>query len=225
MNRPKVIINAAMSADGKIALPTKKQLRISSDEDMKRVFQLRNDCDGILVGSGAVLSDDPKLTVKEKYVSNPHQPIRIVLDSQCKTPVDSFVVNDWAPTILAIAEQTSCNKSFGNNVELLRCPLKEDGLLDLSFVLTTLFHKEIKTLLVEGGGTVIWQFLKQGFVDELWVYIGPLIVGGKKTSTLADGEGISTIDDLIRLTIKQVKQLGEGILIQYQPVTFNAKNH
>ncbi len=225
MNQPKVIINAAMSADGKIALPTRKQLRISSDEDMKRVFQLRHECDGILVGIGAVLADDPKLTVKEKYVSNPRQPIRIVLDSQCKTPMDSLVVNDWAKTILVIDEKIKCSKSFGDNVELLRCPLKEDGLLDLSFVLTALYHKGIKTLLVEGGGTVIWQFLKQRFVDELWVYVGPMIIGGKKTPTLADGNGISTVDDLVKLKIKQVQKLGEGILIQYQPLAFDAKKH
>ena len=218
MNRPKVIVNAAMSADGKIALPTRKQLRISSDEDMKRVFQLRHDCDGILVGIGAVLADDPKLTVKEKYVSNPRQPVRIVLDSQCKTPMDSFVVNDWAQTILVIADQTSCNKSFGDNVELLHCPMTDDGLLDLSVLLPDLLQKGIKTLLVEGGGTVIWEFLDQGFVDELWVYVGPMIIGGNMTPTLADGVGISSIDDLIRLSIKQVKQLGEGILIQYEPV-------
>lgn len=225
MNRPKIIINAAMSADGKIALPTGKQLRISSDEDMKRVFQLRNDCDGILVGIGAVLADDPKLTVKEKYVSNPCQPIRIVLDSNCKTPANSLVVNDWARTILVVANKTRCDKSFKDNVELLRCPLKDDGLLDLSVMLSSLFKKGIKTLLVEGGGTVIWEFLKQGFIDELWVYVGPMIVGGKKTPTLADGKGISTVDDLINLNIKQIRQLGEGILIQYDLVKKMQKNH
>ena len=100
MNRPTIIINCAMSIDGKIALPTGNQMRISSDDDMKRVHQLRNTCDGVLVGVGAVLSDDPKLTVKEKYVEKVKQPTRIVLDTFCKTPVDALVVNDKAPTII-----------------------------------------------------------------------------------------------------------------------------
>ena len=73
MTKPYVIINCAMSADGKIALPTRKQLRISSEEDIKRMYNLRNKCDGVLVGVGTILSDDPKLTVKEKYVKNPNK--------------------------------------------------------------------------------------------------------------------------------------------------------
>ena len=69
MNRPYVIVNCAMSADGKIALPSRKQLRISSDEDIKRMYTLHQECDAVLVGIETVLSDDPKLTVKENYSS------------------------------------------------------------------------------------------------------------------------------------------------------------
>ena len=105
MNRPRIILNCAMSADGKIALPNKQQLRISSEEDMKRVFELRNSCDAILVGSGAVLSDNPKLTVKEKYVKHPRNPIRVVLDTHMKTPVDALVVNTDSCDGVIILEQ------------------------------------------------------------------------------------------------------------------------
>ncbi len=101
MKRPYVVINCAMSADGKIASPSGKQMRISCDEDIKRMYELRNGCDAVLVGINTVLSDDPKLTVKEKYVKNPKQPIRIVLDTNliCK-PVPAFFANlyfciDW----------------------------------------------------------------------------------------------------------------------------------
>jgi len=71
MKRPRIIINCAMSADGKIALPTKKQIRISSEEDIKRMYQLRNESDAVLVGIGTILTDNPKLTVKETYVHHP----------------------------------------------------------------------------------------------------------------------------------------------------------
>src|SRR4030043_1894485 len=112
MNRPYVLINCAMSIDGKIASPTGKQMKISSDEDIKRMYNLRNKSDAVLVGIGTVLSDDPKLTVKEKYVKNPKQPIRIVLDTYCKTPFDSLVVNDAATTY--IVTEKKCDKKFGD---------------------------------------------------------------------------------------------------------------
>lgn len=216
MNRPRIIVNAAMSVDGKIALPNRKQLRISSNEDMKRVFQLRNECDAVLVGIGAVLEDDPKLTVKEEYVSSPKQPVRVVLDSYAQTPENALVVNDWAETILLIAETVERNKSYGDHVELLRCPEKRKGFLDLSVVFTKLYERGIKTVLIEGGGTVIYNVLSHGLVDELYVYMGSIIIGGKKTPTLADGEGIESIKHLIQLTLIEMKRVGNGVLLHYQ---------
>jgi len=89
-----------MSADGKTALPNRKQLRLSCDKDIERMYKLRNEFDAVLVGIGSILSDNPKLTVKEKYVKNPCQPIRIVIDSKCKTPTDSLVVNQITKTFI-----------------------------------------------------------------------------------------------------------------------------
>src|SRR4030042_6509432 len=100
MNKPYVIINCAMSLDGKLASQSGRQMKISCEEDIKRMYKLRNNYDAVLVGIGTVLSDDPKLTVKEKYVKNPKQPIRMVLDTYCKTPFDSLVVNDAATTYI-----------------------------------------------------------------------------------------------------------------------------
>ena len=214
MNRPRIIINCAMSADGKIALPSRKQLRISSEEDMERVHILRNTCDAVLVGSGAVLTDDPKLTVKEAYVENVKQPTRIVLDTYCNTPIDALVVNDKAPTILCYHENKE-QKTYPNTVELLYCDKGEQH-LKLHDVLEKIAQKGIQSILVEGGGTVIWDFLNQRFVDDLYVYVGPMIVGGKHTPTMADGLGIQKEGEAIPLSIKKVEALGNGILIHYQ---------
>ena len=100
MKKPYVVVNCAMSADGKIALPTKKQMRLSSEEDIERMYKLRNECDAVLVGIDTVLLDNPKLTVKEKYIINPKQPLRVVLDSKCRTPKDALVLNDSANTLI-----------------------------------------------------------------------------------------------------------------------------
>ena len=190
MKRPYVVINCAMSADGKIASPSDKQMKISCDEDIKRMYELRNECDAVLVGINTVLSDNPKLTVKEKYVKNPKQPIRIVLDTHCKTPINSLVVNNTAKTLIITGEK--CSKKFGDNVEVILCDTDNNGLIDIEKLLDILSNKGINKLMVEGGGTVIWNFLKSGFVDDFYIYVGPMIIGGKDTPTISGVKGLDT---------------------------------
>jgi len=214
MQRPYIIINCASSADGKISLPSRKQLRISSNEDIKRVQMLREQCDAILVGIETVLADDPKLTVKKP---DARQPLRVVLDSKGKTPPDAKVLDGNAETLIFVGEgiKKKINKS---NVYIVECRVDERGFIDLNQVMEELVRREVKKLLVEGGGTVIWEFLKQGLFDELNVYISPIVIGGKDTPTIADGEGAENEEEIIRLEIESVKPIGEGLLIKYVPI-------
>jgi len=203
-----------MSADGKIALPARKQLCISCDEDIARMYQLRHESDAVLVGIGTILADDPKLTVKEKYVEAPRQPIRIILDAHCKTPENALAVNETAKTMIITAEP--CKKTYGTNVEAIQCQTDNNGFIDLHDLLTLLDKRGIKMLMVEGGSTVIWNFLKHKLVDELFVYVGPMIVGGKHTPTMADGEGMGNLSELVSLEIVGTQRLGPGLLIHYK---------
>ncbi len=104
MKRPHVIINCAMSADGKIASPARKQMRISSEQDIERMYRLRNESDAVLVGIGTILADDPKLTVKESYVHHPKQPLRVILDSKGRTPSHALALNTVSKTLIITAE-------------------------------------------------------------------------------------------------------------------------
>jgi len=206
-----------MSADGKIALPSGKQLHISCDEDIHRMYCMRNEHDAVLVGVGTVLSDDPRLTVKEKCVNEIRSPVRVVLDTECRTPENALVVNNDAKTIIFTG--CKCDKKYGSNVEVIKTKTDSDGLIDLEVMLNKLYKKDIKSLMVEGGSTVIWSFLYHRLVDEMFVYIGPIIVGGVKTPTLADGKGINDdIDDVISLEIIDVQRLGPGILVHYKMI-------
>lgn len=209
MNRPHVIINCAMSLDGKLASQSGRQMKISCEEDIKRMYKLRNKYDAVLVGIGTVLSDDPKLTVKEKYVKNPKQPIRIVLDTNCRTPIDSQVVNNAAKTLIIIGKE--CNKKFLNNVELIKCKIDEKGLIDLENLIQILKNKGIKKLMIEGGSTVISSFLKSNLVDDIFVYVAPIIIGGINTPTL-----VKNIDENINLKLFETKKIGLGILLHYR---------
>jgi len=215
MNRPKIIINCAMSLDGKIASPKGKQVRISSEEDMARVYQLRNKVDAVLVGINTVINDDPKLTVKERYVSCLHQPIRIVLDPKNKTPEHALIVNDKAKTIIIIDENTTISKAYGENVTVLPFPT-DNGVFNLRKLGEKFHDLGISSFLVEGGGTIIWNFITSQLVDELYVYIGSLIIGGKQTPTMAMGIGFEHEQDFIKLQLIETNSIGDGLLLHYQ---------
>ena len=216
MNRPYVIINCAMSADGKIASSVGRQLRISNEEDIRRVYNLRNDFDAVLVGVNTIQADNPKLTVKEEYVQNPKNPIRVILDTHCITKEDALAVDEQAKTL--IITNGECDKNYKSNVEVVQCGVDYEGFIDLKQMLEILYNHGIKKLMVEGGGTVIWNFLKLGLVDDLFVFIGPMIIGGKRTPSMADGGGINQEDELINLEILEFRKIGNGILVHYKLV-------
>jgi 2,5-diamino-6-(ribosylamino)-4(3H)-pyrimidinone 5'-phosphate reductase len=198
-----------MSLDGKIASPSGKQIKISCEEDLKRMYLLRNNSDAVLVGIGTVLSDDPKLTVKEKYVKNPKQPIRIILDANCRTPIDALVVNNAAKTLIVTGKD--CDKKYLNNVELIKCKTDEKGLIDLENLIDILADKGIKKIMVEGGSRVIGSFLKLNLVDDIFIYVAPMIIGGINTPTL-----VKNIDEKINLELVETKEIGLGNLLHYR---------
>jgi 2,5-diamino-6-(ribosylamino)-4(3H)-pyrimidinone 5'-phosphate reductase len=214
MKRPHVTINCAMSADGKTASPTRKQMRISSEEDILRMYRLRNESDAVLVGIGTILADDPKLTVKETYVSHPKQPLRVILDTKGRTPPDALALNTVSKTLIITAKGRK--KTYeGAHIEVVECTTDSDGVIDVNCALDLLYQKGVRKLLVEGGGTVIWKFLKNKVVDDLYIFIGSCIIGGKDTPTVADGEGVSPGEE-IALKMIEMKQVGSGVLIHYQ---------
>ena len=215
MKRPQVIINCAMSADGKIAAPTRKQIRISCEEDIKRMYRLRNESDAVLVGIGTILTDDPKLTVKETYVHHPKQPLRVILDSKGRMPPHALALNDSSKTLIITAKGK--RKEYNQpHVEVVECNTDNEGFIDLKCALDLLYQKGIRKLLVEGGGTIIWNFLKKRVVDDLFIFIGSFIIGGKNTPTFAEGEGITPGKEIV-LKIIEVKRVGSGLLVHYRP--------
>lgn len=208
----KVIINCAMSADGKIALKTRRQTRISNEEDERRVHRLRNASDAILVGVETILSDNPKLTVKEKYIKRPRHPLRIVLDSKGRTPKNAHVLDGASKTIVVTNDK--CRKEF-SNAETIRCGRRE---VDLETLMDVLVRMGVGTLLVEGGSKVIWSFLKSKIADEVNIFVGSMAIGGEKAPTPAGGEGAVSEDEIVALRLKRARVLGSGVLLTYEVV-------
>jgi 2,5-diamino-6-(ribosylamino)-4(3H)-pyrimidinone 5'-phosphate reductase len=198
-----------MSADGKIAVPARVQTPISNELDLQRVHRLRAEADAVLVGIGTVLADDPHLTVKQTEKGSGKAPIRVVLDSRGRTPPDARVLDGTAPTVIATNE--SCTTEFAG-AEVVRCGKER---VDLEALMERLHEREVGTLLVEGGGEVIWSFLEAGLVDELKLFVGPRVIGGRTSPTVADGEGAGSIEDLIPLKLTRLQPLGDGALLEF----------
>jgi 2,5-diamino-6-(ribosylamino)-4(3H)-pyrimidinone 5'-phosphate reductase len=208
----KVVINCAMSADGKIALKTRRQTKISNEEDKKRVHQLRNSSDAILVGVETVISDDPKLTVNGKYVKKPRRPLRIVLDSNGRTPANALVLNGAAPTMVVTNDR--CRKTFPN-AETVRCGRNE---VDLKKLMPILEKRGVRTLLVEGGSKVIWSFLRSKLADEVNIFVGSMVIGGEDSPTPAGGVGAESEKAIIALRLVSARVLGSGVLLNYRVI-------
>jgi 2,5-diamino-6-(ribosylamino)-4(3H)-pyrimidinone 5'-phosphate reductase len=207
--RPFVTVNCAMTADGKIAGKERRQISISSPEDRERVRKLKAEHDAILVGIDTVLADDPHLTVKGAgYTENP---VRVVLDSMGRTPEEARVVDGKARTI--VATNDVCLTTWPR-AEAIRCGRRR---VDLERLLPQLYDRGIRTLLVEGGGEVIWSFFKAGFVDRYLVYVGGMVAGGRNAPSPADGDGF--VDhEIVALRLMEMKQMGEGVLLSYEVV-------
>jgi 2,5-diamino-6-(ribosylamino)-4(3H)-pyrimidinone 5'-phosphate reductase len=202
-----------MSADGKIALEDRRQTRISSDRDLERVHRLRNRCDAILVGVETVLCDDPGLRVKDRFVRRVRQPLRVVLDSGGRTPQNAKVVSPDGRTLIVSAGRPVRNR-WGPNVEVVAAG--SGPRVSVPVLLDELARRGIRSLLVEGGGEVIWSFLRAGVVDRLMVYVGSLALGGKGP-TPCGGEGARSLGEAVRLRLARTRRLGDGILLVYEP--------
>ena len=214
--KPYVILNAAMTLDGKIATKTGNS-EISGNEDLERVHKLRKEMNAILIGINTLLLDDPRLTV-HKIESKPiDNPIRIVIDSKGRTPLNSRVLNNDAPTIIATTKNANPQKinELAKKATILRCGSDK---VDLKSLINELSNRGIKKLMLEGGSTLNYSMLENGIVDEIRICVAPIIVGGTKAKTLVDGEGIDKIKNAIKLKLIKNYSLGLDLILEYKVI-------
>ena len=159
--KPYVILNSAMTLDGKMATKTGSS-EISGKEDLLRVHELRREVDAIMVGINTVMTDDPKLTVHKIRADKKDNPIRVVVDSRARTPIFSRILNSDASTIIAVTDAASTERveKLNEVAEVMVCGKNR---VDLDLLMEKLASLGVKTLMLEGGSTsellhVDWWF-------------------------------------------------------------------
>ena len=202
-------MNCAASVDGKIALPNRQKLKLSNEEDFSRVHALRSECDAIIVGIDTIIQDDPNLTINQKY-SRGENPLRIILDTNYRTPENAQILDNKSKTLIAIGEKTP-DKNL-ENVEIIRCGKEE---INLEKLMLNLVERGVEKVMVEGGETVLWSFLENELFDEFNIFISSVIIGGKGTPTVAGGKGYINEKSTLKLKLKNIDRIGNGILLQY----------
>ena len=215
--KPYVILNSAMTLDGKIATRTGSS-EISGPEDLLRVHRIRKELDAIMVGINTLLADDPRLTVHKVSSDKSDNPLRVVADSKAMTPLNFRILNDEAPTIIAVSQKASeekvkALKQVGENVDVV---LAGEDRVDLTLLMDELAQRGIRSLLLEGGSTLNFSMLQEGFVDEVRVCVAPMISGGVKSKTLVDGEGVAYMKDAYKLKLKKNYKLGKDLILEYE---------
>lgn len=210
---PFVILKYAMTFDGKIASITGDSKWISGISSREFVQKLRSKVDAILVGVNTVIKDNPRLTVRGIAHKNP---VRIVLDSFCRIPLLSNVLDNSVKTIIATTHFAPKNrieriKETGAHVLVVKSKNKK---IDIKILFKELGKIGITNVFIEGGSEVNSDALLSGIVDKIYVFISPLILGGKKAITSVGGDGIKFVKDAIKIENLKIKKIGTDFLLE-----------
>lgn len=211
--RPWLRVKLGVSLDGRTALANGDSKWITSAESREDVHHWRARCGALLTGAGTVLADDPHLTVRLQDKTDFIPPIRVVLDPGLATVARGNVRQGDVPTLYFHAPDAKPPR----DIPLQRHPVPVTrGMLDLKEVLEELGRREINEVQVETGATLAGAFLHAGLVDELLIYVAPVLLGDK-ARPMFDGLDINTMTDALKLKLVDARQIGPDSRLLFQP--------
>jgi diaminohydroxyphosphoribosylaminopyrimidine deaminase / 5-amino-6-(5-phosphoribosylamino)uracil reductase len=213
--KPWVLCKAAMTLDGKVATGTGNSKWISSPDSRKLAHRWRAEVDAVAVGIGTALADDPRLTARFEEVIR--QPRRIVFDSCGRLPPDSRLMREARRVPLTVvvsraAPRASADTLEAHGAEVLVAP-GENETARVRAALAQLGEAGITSILLEGGPHLAGAFLDAGEIDEMRLFLAPIVLGGRTARSVLEGEGVETIAEAARAFSVQCERLGEDLLV------------
>jgi diaminohydroxyphosphoribosylaminopyrimidine deaminase/5-amino-6-(5-phosphoribosylamino)uracil reductase len=213
--RPLVLLKYAMTLDGKVATRTGDSKWISNELSRARAHRWRAQSDAVAVGIGTALADDPLLTARVEGVAR--QPRRVVFDAEARLPLDSQLVRSAAETpVILVCSRAAARRRLqalgAAGVEVITVSGENES-ARVQAALDELGARDIQQLLVEGGPHLAGSFLDAGEVDELRVFIAPVVAGGRNAKPAVEGEGAETIADAARALHTTVERIEDDVLV------------
>ena len=224
MNRPFVFINVAMTADGKIDTFQRRGAAISSARDKERVDRMRAGADAVMVGGKTLIDEDPKLTVKSEELRAERigrglspNPVKVGVVTQANIKANSQFLNTGPADIVIFTTRRTSKRHLSlltaRGVDVYVDDAKK---VNLERALATLKQLGIDRLMVEGGGTLNFELMRLGLVDEVFAFVAPMIFGGESAPTMAAGAGLER-SAAISLQLIEVEKWEDGcVLLKYQ---------
>ena len=209
---PFVILKIAMTLDGKIATPEGESKWITGERARKMVHRMRGSVDAVMTAIGTVKADDPMLTCR---VSGYKNPVRIIIDPQFETRLDSQVMS-CPPQTIIVTRHTRRKNAFERELGEKGITLMEYQCekLDLAWLMAELGKLTITAILVEGGSALSAYCLEAGIVDKVMFFIAPKIIGGKDSFPAVGGKSFRKLTEAYRLKDINMRKVGEDILIE-----------
>lgn len=213
--RPWVLFKSAMTLDGKVATRAGDSKWISGEESRRRAHQWRAECDAVAVGIGTALADDPQLTARIEDV--PRQPRRIVFDATARLPLDSQLLAAAPEIPLTVVVSRAAPRSATDALETHGAEVivatGEHEQARVVSALDQLGAAGVGSILLEGGPRLAGAFFDAGEIDELRLFLAPLVLGGRTARDPLEGEGVETIADAVRALTLGCECVGDDVLV------------
>ena len=211
--RPFITLKLAQSLDGKIATKNGDSKWISSKSSRERVQLFRKKHDAIMIGVNTLIKDNPLLTIRKCK----RQPVAVILDSNLKSPITSKIFSSTKSrkVIVATTNKASCQRESvlqSKGIKVLRAGLGKN--VNLRFLLKQLIKEGVGSILVEGGGQIASSLLKESLVDKIYLFIAPIIIGGKESIGSFNGKGVDRVKAAYRLKNMKFERIDSDILIE-----------
>ncbi len=216
---PFVWMKSAMTLDGKTATRTGDSKWITGEESRLEVHRLRDRLDAIMVGVGTVLADDPQLTCR---LPGGRDPVRVVVDNQARTPPGAALLRSGspAPTIIAVTAEAPAERIealSGAGAEIVKVEREPGGRVSFPHLLRLLAARELTSVLLEGGNSLIATAVEAGLVDKAWLFVAPKTIGGREAPGPIGGLGGATMSQARHWRFSDLRRFGDDLLIEAYP--------
>ena len=222
--RPYILLNYALSLDGKLSTEQRDPVRFTSRIDRGLMDEIRADADAVLIGAGTLRAEDPPVRIKtarrrdeRRRLGKPPHPVSVILSRSMQLPrAGRYWEDDQVERIIATTEQAKDEQvlAFKDLAEVIRAGRTS---VDLHEFCRMLADRGIGRLLVEGGGQVNMAFWEAGLVDEVYLTLCPVVIGGSTAPTAADGKGFAS-DGLRKLRLVETRRVGQELFLRYRAV-------